>query len=53
VVLRAGLDTELKAKAVSQHAMVALGGRGDTAANHSRPWHYMGENGQRHAPATL
>jgi hypothetical protein len=53
VVLRAGLDTELEAKAVSQHATQSLGGRGGTAANHSRPRHYMEANGQRHAPATL
>jgi hypothetical protein len=33
--------------------MEALGGRGDIAATHSRPQHYMGVSGQRHAPAAL
>jgi hypothetical protein len=33
--------------------MKALGGRGDIAPTHSRPRHYMGVSGQRHAPAAL
>jgi hypothetical protein len=32
--------------------MEALGGRGDIAP-HSRPRHWMGVSGQRHAPAAL
>jgi hypothetical protein len=33
--------------------MEALGGRGGIAPTHSRPRHYMGVSGQRHAPAAL
>jgi hypothetical protein len=33
--------------------MEALGGRGGIAPTHSRPQHYMGVSGQRHAPAAL
>jgi hypothetical protein len=33
--------------------MEALGGRGDIARTHTRPRHYMGVSGQRHAPAAL
>jgi hypothetical protein len=39
----------LKAKAVPLHATKALGGRGGITPAHSRPRHYMGVNGQRHA----
>jgi hypothetical protein len=39
--------------AVPLHAMEALGGRGGIAPTHSRPRHYMGVSGQRHAPAAL
>jgi hypothetical protein len=42
-----------KSKAVPLHAMEALGGRGGIAPTHSRPRHYMGVSGQRHAPAVL
>jgi hypothetical protein len=53
VGFRDGVDTDLKAKAVAQHATQALAGRGGTAANHSRPPHYMEVKGQRHAAADL
>jgi hypothetical protein len=53
VGFRDGLDTDLKAKAVAQHATLALAGRRCTAANHSRPPHYMGVNGQSHGPTDL
>jgi hypothetical protein len=33
--------------------MEALGGRGGIAPTHSRPRHWMGVSGQRHAPAAL
>jgi hypothetical protein len=33
--------------------MEALVGRGGIALTHSRPRHYMGVSGQRHAPAAL
>jgi hypothetical protein len=33
--------------------MEALGSRGGIAPTHSRPWHYMGVIGWRHAPAAL
>jgi hypothetical protein len=33
--------------------MKALGGRGGIAPTHSRPRHWMGVSGQRHAPAAL
>jgi hypothetical protein len=33
--------------------MEALGGRGGIAPTHSRPRHYMGVSGQRHAPTAL
>jgi hypothetical protein len=33
--------------------MKALGRRGGIAPTHSRPRHYMGVSGQRHAPAAL
>jgi hypothetical protein len=33
--------------------MAALGGRGDIAATHFLPLHYMGVSGQRHSPAAL
>jgi hypothetical protein len=33
--------------------MEALGGRGCIVPTHSRPRHYMGMSGQRHAPAAL
>jgi hypothetical protein len=42
-----------EAKDVPLHATKALGGRGGTAATHSRLWHQMGVSGQRHAPAAL
>jgi hypothetical protein len=42
-----------KGKAVPLHAMKALVGRGDITPTHSRPRHYMGVSGQRHAPAAL
>jgi hypothetical protein len=43
----------VESKAVPLHAMEALGGRGGIAPTHSRPRHYMGVSGQRHAPAAL
>jgi hypothetical protein len=42
-----------KGKAVPLHAMEAFGGRGGIAPTHSRPRHYIGVSGQRHAPAAL
>jgi hypothetical protein len=33
--------------------MEALGGRGDIAPTHSKPRHYVGVSGQRHALAAL
>jgi hypothetical protein len=44
---------QVKGKAVPLHAMKALGGRGGIAPTHSRPRHYVGVSGQRHAPAAL
>jgi hypothetical protein len=41
-----------KAKAVPLHATEALGDR-SIASTYSRPRHYMGVSGQRHAPAVL
>jgi hypothetical protein len=41
-----------KGKAVPLHAMEALGGRGGIAPTHSRPRHWMGVSGQRHAPSS-
>jgi hypothetical protein len=43
----------VKSKAVPLHAMEALGGGGGIAPTHSRPRHYIGVSGQRHAPAVL
>jgi hypothetical protein len=40
-------------KAVPLHAMETLGGRGGIAPTHSRPRHWVGVSGQRHAPAAL
>jgi hypothetical protein len=40
-------------KAVPLHAMGALGGTGGIASTHSRPRHWMGVSGQRHAPTAL
>jgi hypothetical protein len=42
-----------KGKAVPLHAIEALGGRGGIAPTHSRPRHYIGVSGQRHASAVL
>jgi hypothetical protein len=42
-----------KAKAVPLHATDVVGGRGCIAPTHSRPRHYMGVSGQRHALAAL
>jgi hypothetical protein len=43
----------LKLRAVPIHAAEALGWRGGIARTHSRPRHWMGVSGQRHAPAAL
>jgi hypothetical protein len=40
-------------KAVPLHATNALRGRGRIAPTHSRPRHWMGVSGQRHAPDAL
>jgi hypothetical protein len=47
------LHIKVKGKAVPLHATEALGGRGGIAPTHSRPRHWMGVSGQRHAPAVL
>jgi hypothetical protein len=39
-------------KAFVLHAMETLGGR-DITPTHSRPWHWMGVSGQRHAPTAI
>jgi hypothetical protein len=44
-----------KGKAVPQYRPTygGAGGRGGIAPTHSRPRHWMGVSGQRHAPASL
>jgi hypothetical protein len=42
-----------KGKAVPQHIYRGSGGRGGIAPTHSRPQHWMGVSGQRHASAAL
>jgi hypothetical protein len=44
--------TLAKGMAIPLHTYGSEGGRG-IAPTHSRPRHYMGMSGQRHAPATL
>jgi hypothetical protein len=46
-------EVNKQSKAVPLHATQALGGSGGIAPTHSRPRHYMGWSGQRHAPAAL
>jgi hypothetical protein len=46
-------DTYMYKNLPPLHAMKALRGRGCIAPINSRPRHYMGVSGQRHAPAAL
>jgi hypothetical protein len=43
----------LKGKAVPKHIYGGAGGIGGIAPTHSRPRHYMGMSGQRHAMTSL